>query len=132
MRPTIDSARAPLFVVKVPAQVTPDEIEAHFDELAAAIAADGRRVAILVDLVDADLLSPELRHRTAQRMSALYPEVRGRIVGVAHVVGSGITLSAMTAILWIAPPPHATLVTRSMEEALAWAQRRLDGTPPAS
>lgn len=132
MLPTIDRSLTPLFVVRFPPDVSPEEIGLHFDELLTLVqASPATRIAIVVDLTRADILSPALRQHAVVKMRAIYPRAEGRIVGVAHVVASALTLGAITGILWLAPPPHPTLVTRSMDEAVAWARRRLDGTGPS-
>lgn len=131
MLPTIDRSPAPLFLVRFPPDVSPEEVGTHLDELLMLVRTCSEpRVAIIVDLTRADILSPALRQHAVTKMRAIYPRLEGRIAGVAHVVGSALTLGAMTAILWLAPAPHPTLVTRSMDEATAWARRRLDGTGP--
>lgn len=128
MTPTIDRALWPLIVVRFPPVVTPAEVAAHFDELESIVTTSGASLhALVIDLVSADLQAPAVREHAVTRMRELYPRVRGRVAGVAHVVGSSLTLAAVTGLLWLAPPPHPTLVTRSMQDALDWARRRLAG-----
>ncbi len=127
MLPVIDVTRSPLVVIRFPTMVGRSEIDQHFDEVdAVALGVEGGRLALVVDLRETNLLAVELREHLAARMRAGYPDVTGRIVGVAHVVGSPLTLAAMRTLWWLAPPPFATFVTRSLDDAIAWGEQRLE------
>ena len=132
MLPTIDRTTFPLLVVRFPSVVTPAEVDLHLDEVTDLVTRATGRVAIVVDLTSTDILSPALRENAAAKLRALHPLAGGRVAGVAHVVGSALTLGAITGILWVAPAPYPTFVTRSLEEATVWARRRLESiAPPA-
>lgn len=132
MLPVIDATRSPLVVIRFPTKLSRSEIDRHFDEVdALALGAESGHLALVVDLRETNLLGVELREHLAARMRAGYPHVTGKIIAVAHVVASPLTLAAMRTLWWLAPPPFATFVTRSLEDAIGWGLVRLErATPP--
>ncbi|CAN5294964.1 hypothetical protein BH09MYX1_BH09MYX1_05600 [soil metagenome] len=123
MIPSIDQARAPLLLVRFPSEITAEEAETHFREIA-DIAAKGR-IAVVVDLTNVRFFSGSERKLGARAMRDCYERARGNIGGVAHVIQSRGIRAMMIAIHWLSPPPFPCFVTNDEAKAFAWARAQL-------
>jgi hypothetical protein len=124
VKPVIERQLAPVVVVRWPAELSSDEVHAHFEEVR-SILGEGRR-AFVIDMRAAGPASASLRKLAAYDLRKLFAEVgRTHIVGVAHVIASPLVQCLLTAIYWFSPPPFRTLNTHNYEQALQWAQQSL-------
>ena len=111
----MDLSAIPLVRVNWPDGVGDQDIDAHFEEIAAMLS-QNRRVGILMDVSAAITMPAGHRKRVGDRLAELMKLGLGRrVVAVAHVTPSRIAQGALTAIYWFAPPPFPTKVFGSLE-----------------
>lgn len=113
-----------VYRVDFPAHVSPEEFSAHLDEVDRTARAEGR-ITLVIDLRRAGLLPLDLRAQFVERLHQGQAGVAPHLAGVAHVVSSALVLGVMTVIWRLTRPPFPTLITRSPEDAEAWAIERL-------
>ena len=121
MKPAIERHLSPVMIVRWPAELSGDEVQAHFEDVR-AILHEGRH-AFVIDMRAAGPASASLRKLAASDLGALFSEFgRTNIAGVAHVIDSPIVQGLLTAVYWLVPPPFPTLNTRDPDLALRWAE----------
>jgi hypothetical protein len=124
MKPVIERQLSPVIIVRWPAELSSDEVRAHFEEVR-AILRDGRR-AFVIDMRAAKPASASLRKLAASDLYEIFADLgRMYIAGVAHVIDSPIVQGLLTAVYWLSPPPFPTLNTRDEHEAVSWAHETL-------
>lgn len=122
MKPEIDLSRWPVLVVLWPSELTLDEADAHFDEIR-MYAVKGSVIGIVVDMTASGMPPAAHRRHAAVRLREIFLELGDRIAGVAHVITSPLVRGLLAGIYWLSPPPFATIVVKSQDEAIAWTRR---------
>jgi hypothetical protein len=120
MLPKINDSTWPVLVIKYPASMTMQDIEAYCAQLEAY----GKRgpYAAVVDIggVDAGAAAPSLRKRLADGVATL--SRRGIIVGEAVVIDSVIKRGLFTAYVWArGKAAHPIRAFATVDGARTWA-----------
>lgn len=123
MKPTIDGSRAPVFVIRWPVEIEPQEVRQHIDEMREIVR--GQRAAFVLDLTESGVPDAKLRKLVASELQSAFAELGDQVAGVCHVVASPIIRGMMTAVYWLAPPPFETMTTSDLDAAVVWAKKRL-------
>ena len=89
MKPTIDGSRAPVFVIRWPVEIEPQEVRQHIDEMREIVR--GQRAAFVLDLTESGVPDAKLRKLVASELQSAFAELGDQVAGVCHVVASPIT-----------------------------------------
>jgi hypothetical protein len=121
----MDLGRWPVAVAVFPADVTPEGLDSHFDDIARLLDR-GEPFAVAIDMRASAMATAKLRAQAARRLREAYRHAnRDKLVAVAHVVDSALVRGLLTAVYWLAPPPFVTEVFPDQAAALLWLRTKL-------
>ncbi|MGB0678503.1 MAG: hypothetical protein ACPGUV_02450 [Polyangiales bacterium] len=123
----LSTERWPLVVVRMPPQLSIQELESHFAKLFDAVQSKAGPFVFLTDTTSAQLSAFTARHRScvAAHMERIHPYIAHRCVGSAFVINSATAQGILRAIRWLFPPSWPTASFACEREALQWAYRKL-------
>lgn len=119
---TINTSRAPVFLVTFPAEFSLDELRMHFDRMEGP--AQRSKIVTIIDVSAVDISRISVEHRRVaaecyRKFSANIPA--GHLVGEAFLLSSPIARGLLTAVRWLAPPSWPNKNFSRERDALAWA-----------
>ena len=120
-----DTTKFPLVFLDTVGDITPVQLDAHFDEYRKVLDRD-KPYALVYDASKIGKVDAVLRKRYAEFMKANEANFNRLCVGCGFVITSAIVRGALTAVLWLTgslPFPHKIFSTR--DEAEAWAREQL-------
>lgn len=133
MKPEIEEAQAPVYVVRWWPELTLAELRAHFEEVIALAEASPVPVGLVMDMTQSGRSATLLRARGSEGLKRAYAAVGHKVVGVAHVIPEPLARSMMSVVYWLMPPPFPTEMVASVEAGVKWVSarvRQLQGSPP--
>lgn len=119
---------SPVVVRQMCAGTTDEELRSQLDGVAEHLAETNRqglRTVVIVDVTKATRSTPAQRRIDAEWRTRHDAMIRRTSLGAAIVVPDQFTRGALSAMLWLRPPPNGHLVTLSLEDAVEWAVARL-------
>ena len=109
-------------VTAFPQALSDEEMARWATELADQAQCDPRPYALVLDLRAA----VSLGGAQARRLAAQLQSAAADNAGAALVLSSGLARSFMGALLWLSKPAHPIEVFASLNEAVAWAEERVE------
>lgn len=125
MKPEIDSAQAPIHVVRWAPELDASELELHFDEIIALASSAPGKIGLVMDMSRAGRTAALHRESGSAGLKRAYAAVGHKVIGVAHVIPEPLARSMMSVVYWLMPPPFATHMVSSVEEGIEWLAGRL-------
>jgi hypothetical protein len=117
----------PIVYVRVTGAHSDQEMAQHLEhagQLMAMASTNGKRLVVIVDVSEAAPLPARQRKMQADFFTGNGSVVGKQVIGIAYVVPSAVGRGILTAIFWLARLPVPRCVTKTLDEALAWAIAR--------
>lgn len=121
---TIDESRWPTAVLRVVGLATREE-EVEIVQRTNALALEGERYALIVDLLESATPTPRFIRLQAQAQREHHDTLAKHCAGVAFVIDSPMLRGALKAVLYLQPLPCHKAVVKTLEEAEAWTSDAL-------
>jgi hypothetical protein len=132
--PTIDTARHPIILVTFSGYVSEPEFDAYLASMTKVISRPEKTVTIY-DARYAIRNPASQRRKQADWLKQHEEQLRQYSLGTAFVITSPFVRGVLTAILWLQPMVSDYVVVGRMDEAEAWAAKKLRAAgldvPPA-
>lgn len=122
-KPRIDESEFPIIIIEFPADVTAEDLEAHFVDLRELGERTSGPIFAVVETSGLHL-SAVLRSRAGDGVRVLAERYQSRIFGVAYVANSMTTRGIVTAVHWIAGTSFPTATFARRDEAMQWCRER--------
>jgi hypothetical protein len=127
----IDESRFPIVVVTFTGNATDAEFSDYLASMTAMMVRRGTHNVTILDARKSGVTPPKQRKMQGEWLKANKERLERQSLGSAFVIDSPLVRGVLTAILWIAPMPQAHIVVSTIEEAEAWAHRRVREATPA-
>jgi hypothetical protein len=124
---TIVEDETGLVTVTFVGAVDDEAFTGYLDTLSKKVART-RPYAVILDATEAERPTALQRKRQAEWIGRHQTQLATFCMGTAYVIGSPLIRGALTAILWVQPPPNPHTVVGTLEEATRWARAQLGGS----
>ncbi|MET0283640.1 MAG: hypothetical protein ABW352_04200 [Polyangiales bacterium] len=126
--PWIDSARAPMYVVRMPSPMPLTELISFCAAREQWATTQIGPVAFVVDISKLTTREATARHRElfAEHMRRFEPFERQHTCAVGIVSSGAVTRGIVSAVFWLQHPTFAYCVVPTAEEAIVFTQARLE------
>jgi hypothetical protein len=122
--PTIDTRRKPVVVVRFNGYISEPEFDAYLAAMTKVVSGSEKTLTIL-DARRAIRNPESQQEKQAEWLKHHEERLRRCSLGTAFVITSPLVRSALAAILSLQPLPSEYRVVATMDEAEAWAAKRL-------
>ncbi|UJR79822.1 hypothetical protein [Sandaracinus amylolyticus] len=121
-----DTSEWPLVALDVPPGADPEQLvqSSIFDEVDALLE-KGQRFATMHDVRRAGKIDALRRKRFADWVRSREAQMKKLLIAHAAVVSGELQRGAITALLWIRPPPTEMRVFTSTHDARSWLRERI-------
>ena len=122
----IDTKQWPIVVHSVDGVLTDAELDAYIAQADTILARKVPHVTVL-DASRSGLTTPAVRARAAAWQKAHHEELKQYCRGTAYVVPSSVLRFVVMSLLLLTQLPTPFTTCETLDEALAWGKKRLDG-----
>ena len=119
---------SPIVLRQLQVGMTEQQLRAQLDQTAEHLAEaerQGQRTVVIVDVSETVRASKEERKLETEWRTRHEAMLKRVSLGAAVLVPNQFVRGALTAILWLQPPPNGHIVTLRLSEAVDWAVARL-------
>ena len=117
---------SPIVLRQLQVGMTEQQLRAQLDQTAEHLAeAERQRTVVIVDVSETVRASKEERKLETEWRTRHEAMLKRVSLGAAVLVPNQFVRGALTAILWMQPPPNGHIVTLRLSEAVDWAVARL-------
>lgn len=125
MKPVIDDAHAPIYLVSWGPDLQAQELDAHFEEVIVLAQSAPGAIGLVMDMSRSGRSPTLLRARGSDGLKRAYAAVGHKISGVAHVIPEPLARSMMSIVYWLMPPPFPTEMVATVELGMQWVRGKL-------
>lgn len=122
---TFDDSLWPLLMLRVVGEASSQQFEEYL-KVSASYFQRGEPYVIVSDLLQAGMVSAELRHRQAEWTTQHEGLMRKTLLGNVFVINAPFIRLGLNIVLYLKPPSFPYTVVPRMEPALEWAAVRLE------
>lgn len=125
VKPEIESAQEPIYIVRWAPELESSELDQHFDEVIELATNAPGKIGLVMDMTRSGRTAAHHREKGSLGLKRAYAAVGHKIVGVAHVIPEPLARSMMSVVYWLMPPPFPTHMVATVEEGVEWIAGKL-------
>jgi hypothetical protein len=122
----LDTSNWPILVLTPTDNISDQSIQDFMERYFAMVNAKKERYALVVDLRQKTNMSRKHRKFHTDELNKNKEFAEGYNAGTALIVNSAVIRGIMMSVFWLFSPKHPTDVFKTMEQAVSWANSRLN------